>query len=500
MKTLVSKTLKKWKSLWSDAEDTGSAVARGATLLFATRMTIKFLQFIRTVILARLLFPNDFGLFGMAVVSLGLVDTFFQPGLNSALVREKGNVYEYLNSAWTMAVLRNTILLAAIFFLAPLVGLFFHNETIVPFVRVLALAPFIAGFENIGAVLFQKEMQFNKNFQFLVSIVLLEVIFVVVAAFFLRSAWALVFAAVAYRLFGTILSYIFHPYRPKFEWNMKRIRHLFSYGKWMWAMSIIGYFVSQGDNITVGKMLTPSDLGFYQAAFALALLPSGEIARSFGNILFPLFSRIGHDKEFLKRSFVRVARIIFAVTIPASFGLFALAPEIVSNVYGERWLGMVPILSILIFYGLIKSFEFVVSPLFLGVGKPKTSAVSLFSQFAVMLILIVPFTAKFGAPGTAFAVLLGSIVAQGILLFAVRREIGFGFRGLADIAWLPFLSAFLMYTAIAGTKSVFPILGVSGLFFFVLYGAGVYVVVLFSLDFLFGKNMYNSFLWIKKNI
>ncbi len=497
---MFSKILRKWKNLWSDAEDTGSAVVRGATLLFTTRMTIKVLQFVRTIILARLLFPNDFGLFGMAAVSLGFVDTFFQSGFNAALVREKGNVNEYLNSAWTTGVLRNAVLSVAIFFLAPLAGAFFHNETIVPFARALALATFIAGFENIGIVLLQKEMRFNQNFRFNVSIVLLEVVSVIIAAFFLRNAWALVLGAIANRFFATVLSYVFHPYRPKFEWNTKRIRHLFSYGRWVWAMSIIGYLVSQGDNITVGKMLAPADLGFYQAAFALALLPSGEIARSFGNILFPLFSKIENDKEFLRRSFIRVARIIFAITIPASFGLLALAPEIVSIIYGERWLGMVPILSVLIFYGLIKSFEFVVNPLFLGVGKPKISAASLFSQFAAMFVLIVPLTARYGASGTAFAVLSGSIAAQGILLFAIRREIGFGFSGLVETIWLPFLSAFLMYVALAGTKSLFPVLGAPGLFLSVLYGVGIYVAALFSLDFLFGKNMYNSVIWIKKNL
>jgi O-antigen/teichoic acid export membrane protein len=384
--------------------------------------------------------------------------------------------------------------------LAPAAGAFFDNETIIPFMRVLAIATFVIGFENIGVILLQKEMRFNRYFLLNVSIVILELISVIIAVFFFRNAWALVFGAVSNRIFAVILSYAFHPYRPKFKWNQTHIRHLFSYGRWVWVMSFIGYLVSQGDNLTIGKMLTPADLGLYQPAFALALLPAGEIARVFGNILFPLFSKIQGDKEILKRSFIRVARIIFAVTIPASFGLLALAPEIVSNIYGERWLGMVPILSVLIFYGLIKSFEFVVNPLFLGVGKPKTSAASLFSQFAVMFILIVPLTAKFGAPGAAFAVLSGSIAAQSIFLFAIRREIGFGFRNLAEIVWISSVSAFLMYAAIVGTKSIFPIFSASGLFFFVLYGMGVYAIALFVLDFLFGKNMYNSLLWIKKNL
>lgn len=500
MRLLLSKIGRKWKALWSDSEDTGSLVARGATLLFASRMTIKIIQFVRTVVLARLLFPNDFGLFGLASISLGLVDTFFQSGFNSALVREKGDITKYLNSAWTVGIVRNTILAITIFFFAPFAGVFFNNDTIVPFMKVLAIATFFIGFENIGIILFQKEMQFNRYFFLNISIVVLEVVSVIIAAFFFRNAWALVFGAIVNRFFSVLLSYIFHPYRPKFEWNRKHIRHLFLYGKWVWAISIIGYLVSQGDNLTIGKMLTPADLGLYQPAFALAFLPAGEIARVFGNILFPLFSKIQGDKELLKKSFIKVARIIFAITIPASFGLLALAPEIVLNIYGERWLGMVPILSVLIFYGLIKSFEFVVSPLFMGVGKPKISTTSLFSQFITMLVLVVPMTSLFGAVGTAWAVLLGSIVAQSFLFFAVRREIHLGFRGFGEIGGISLLSAFLMYVVILGTKHISPISGVPNLFLFIFYGMVVYAIALFSIDFMFGKNMYNSLVWIKKNL
>jgi O-antigen/teichoic acid export membrane protein len=500
MQILFSKLAKKLKNLWRDSEDTGSLVVRGAVLLFSSRIAIKAIQFVRTVILARLLFPDDFGLFGIAAVTIGFADTLFQSGLNSAIIREKGNVEKYLDSVWTVNIIRNTLLALIIFFCAPLAGAFFNNEAIIPFVRVLALVTFIIGFENIGIVLLQKEMRFGRKILLDVSIIILEVVSVIFFAFVLRNAWALVFGSLANRIFAVVLSYVFLPYRPRFEWRGEFLRHLFSYGKWVWFMSIMGYFVAQGDNLIIGKMLTPADLGVYSLAFALALLPAVEVGRVVGNVLFPLFSKIQDDEELLRRAFIRISRVIFAITLPASFGLLALAPEIVANVYGERWLGMVPILSVLIFYGLIKSFEYIASPFFMGVGKPKISSFSLFSQFAVMFVFIVPLTFYYDVKGTAFAVLLGGIAAQTVLLFAMRREIHLGFQGFGAIGGISLASALFMYTVIIETKSFFPVVGVSGLLLSIFYGALVYAVALFALDFLFGKKMYNSLIWIKKSL
>ncbi len=179
---------RKFVGVWSTSEQTGQQVVRGSTIIFFERILIKGLYFVRTVILARLLFPNDFGLFGLAVLAMNVVDIFFQPALGSALIQRKEISRNYLDAAWSFGLVRNFFLALLLFFLAPLAGIFFHNSGIILFIKALAVIFIISGFENIGIIFFKKELKFNKQFFYDMSAIVAEVIAVIISAFILRNA------------------------------------------------------------------------------------------------------------------------------------------------------------------------------------------------------------------------------------------------------------------------------------------------------------------------
>lgn len=491
----------KFLGLWGESEALGKKVARGGVLIFIGRFAVKSIYFVKTIILARLLFPNDFGLFGMAALAIGITDTLFQTGFNSAIVQHKDEVDKHLNSAWTYGLLRNLFVSLLMFFVAaPLAGRFFNNETVVIFVRVLALPVFIAGFENIGIVLLQRNLQFNKKIFFDITSVIGEVVFTIGAAVIFRNAWALIVGSIANRFFMVIFSYVFHPYRPKFNLDLEGAKHLFRYGRWISLVSIITFLVGQGDNITVGKLLGAQDLGFYQLSFTLGMLPAMEFARVLGTILFPLFSKIQNDHQLLRTSFVRVMRIIFALIVPASTGLFVLAPEIVHFVYGERWSPMVPILRVIILLGFLKSFEQVVTPLFLGIGKPKINLFILIFQSIIMFSLIIPLTKVYGPVGTGWAVVISTLVSQLTMLLMVRKEINLGLKGFFEIFKLAVLASGLMYISIFYLKKMIVIDNLAVFLSFIFLGAAAYALFIFTLDRIFGRKIFNSLNWIKKSI
>src|SRR3989338_7582133 len=162
--------------MWSPYDTIEQGVIRGGALAFLGRLVIKSLQFGKTIILARLLFPEVFGLFALASVVLGAADLLFQPGFNAALVQEKGDVRKYLDSVWTFNILRCSILAMLIFFVAPFFAGYFDAPEATNVIRALSLVVFLIGFENIGAVLLQKEMLFRRKFVLDISLVLAEVI------------------------------------------------------------------------------------------------------------------------------------------------------------------------------------------------------------------------------------------------------------------------------------------------------------------------------------
>ncbi|MFA6274725.1 MAG: lipopolysaccharide biosynthesis protein [Candidatus Paceibacterota bacterium] len=493
---------KKFKKLWLETKDAniGQKAFQSSLVILISRFIIKSLQFVRTIILARLLFPNDFGLFGMAAIALGLVDNFFQTGFYSAIIHKKENVDEYIDSAWSFNILRNTLVAIILFLTAPLVGLFFNNnEMVVLLVRILALPVFVIGFENVGVILWQKELQFNKKSQLDICVVILEITTTIVAAVIFHNVWALVIGAIANRFFAVILSYLFHPYRPKFVVDWKKNKELYFYGRWVGISAIINFFIGQGDNLTIGKILGSTILGFYQMAFSLGMLPAVEIARVFGSILFPLFAKIQNDKIFLRRTYVRVTSLIFALTIPASFGLFLLAREIITFVYGPRWLPMVPILTILVWVGFLKSFEQITNSFFLGVGRPSIPTRSSSIQLVTMIIFIVPLTFFLGGEGTALTVAMGTLFTQLYLLYILRQEINLGVWGISKTALEPVIASLAMAYGLYFLKQFWPIFSWWSLLIYILLGILVYGLFLFIIDVCFTKEIKNSLIWIKNN-
>lgn len=484
--------------MWEDSSRTGDQLVRGSFVLVFGRIAIKAVQFVRTIVLARLLFPEDIGLFALAALTLGAMDVFFQSGFYAALVHERGDPYQYLDTAWSGHIIRNAFIGTLLFLAAPFFGEFFGHPEIAPLARVLALALFIEGFQNIGVALFQREMRFNRKFLLDISTVIVEVVVVIVAGFLLHNAWALVLGSLTNRIAVVFFSYLFHPYRPKFAPNWGHFRHLFRYSKWVSLGGVVGYLVAQGDHFGVGKLVGAEGLGYYQVAFALALLPVAELGRVLGNSLFPAFAKVEEGNR--REAFTRVAQLVLAFTIPASFGIYALAPNIVEQLYGARWMPMAPIVSVLAFYALVRSFETIGAPFFMGIGKPKVTTVALFVQCITMALLLPPFIIKLSTIGAAWAMLASGAVSALVYIVAMYREKLFAFGGISRLVLAPLLAASGMAYALKFLESVFPTDSLVGLLFAIGLGATAYFALLWCCDRLRGGEIFAHIAWVRARV
>ena len=162
-------------------------VAKGGMWVFALRGLEKGLGLIRLVILARLLAPHDFGLFGIALLAMSTLETFSQTGFQTALIQKKGDITQYLDTAWTVSVIRAVILFVILFFSAPYVAHFFNTPEASLIIKIIGISMLIGGFSNIGTVFFQKELEFNKQFIYRLSTTLAEFVVVISAALLLQS-------------------------------------------------------------------------------------------------------------------------------------------------------------------------------------------------------------------------------------------------------------------------------------------------------------------------
>jgi len=499
--SFLMKIWKRFRGIWETPKYISQKVARGTILNFSEKIVTKSVLFVRTIILARILFPGDFGLFSMATIALAASGSILQTGFNQALVYEKSSSRRILDTAWTFNVLRGFLISLVVFFIAaPLAGNFFNNPGIILFVRALAILALLDGLENIGVLLFDKELQYNKKFWFNTISTTLRVVVVILAALILRNAWALVIGAIAGRVFFLVLSYIIHPYRPRLTIDWFVVRRLFKYGKWIFVSGVITFLVSRGDAAVIGRLLDPSSLGFYHLALGLGLMPAVEIVKTLSGLLFPLYSKIRGDYARMKNVFIRVSRVVFLIILPASLGLIAIGKDAVGLIYGPKWLPMVPILYVVVIYGLIKAFELISKPLFMGIGKPKIPTIITIIQVIVIFSFLVPLINMYGAVGAAMAITLGMLVSQVIFLFRLKKEINLGFKSILGSIYLPLISSTGMFLAIFALKKFISISNLGLLIGYMIFGVVVYSFFVIILDKIFGHQIKRSYLWIKENL
>ncbi|MBW2000976.1 MAG: oligosaccharide flippase family protein, partial [Deltaproteobacteria bacterium] len=159
----------------TSVEPLSKKVIRGGIWVFALRFTNRGLGFVRTIILARLLAPSDFGLLGIAMLAIAALETFSQTGFQAALIQKKENVESYLDTAWTVSAVRGIMLFFILFFCAPIVAQFFKSPQATLVIKVIAISTLISGFRNIGILFFQKELEFNKQFIYELSATLVDI-------------------------------------------------------------------------------------------------------------------------------------------------------------------------------------------------------------------------------------------------------------------------------------------------------------------------------------
>ncbi len=399
------------KNYFHQPESLSKRVVRGGIWVFALRIANRSFGFIRTIILARLLAPHDFGLFGIAMLAIATLETFSQTGFQAALVQKKKNVEPYLDPAWTISSIRGIILFLILFSSAPLIANFFDSAQAVLVIKVIAVSTLLTGFRNISILFFQKELQFNKQFIYEFSGTLVDITVAISLAFILRNAWALVWGGLAANFVRFFMSYIIHPYRPRIKFEKEKFRELFAFGKWVLGSSILVFLITQGDDIFVGKMLGVTVLGFYQMAYLISNLPATEITHVISQVTFPAYSKLQDDLPKLREAYLKVLQLTAFISIPLAAGILILAPEFTKIFLGDKWMPMVPAIEVLVLAGLLRSISATTGPVFQAVGKPEIVTKWQPVRLLVLAAVIYPFTARWGILGTSLAVVLCNFIS-----------------------------------------------------------------------------------------
>ena len=449
-------------------ESLSRRVVKSGFWVFALRITDRVFYLTRLIILARILSPNDFGLLGIAMLAMLTLENFSQTGFQVALIQKKENIEDYLNSAWTIGILRGVVLFSILYFIAPYVAVFFNVPPAKPVIQVIGLSILLQAFTNIGIVYFQKELQFNKQFVYQLSGSLADFIVAVSTALILRSVWALVFGLLAGNFVRLIMSYFIHPYRPRIRLDFVKAKELFGFGKWILGSSILMFLITQGDDAFVGKFLGATMLGFYQMAYRISNMPATEITHVISQITFPAYSKIQGDTPKLREAYLNVLQVTTFLSFPVAGLIFALGSDFTHIFLGEKWMPMVPAMQLLCFYGLIRSIGATTGPIFEAIGKPKIVTKIQFIELILLTLLIYPLTKHFGILGTSIAILLTRLGGGVLGIYKALKSTRCDNSAFLGRLVYPFLSTTIIISLLFITKTYF--INSVGMFLFLVLG------------------------------
>lgn len=410
-------------------------MATGATWMVLFKLIERSIGLISTLILARILSPSDFGVIAMALSFIFFAEQLAAFSFDIALIHNQSATRQHFDTAWTGNLLLGLSITLVMLLAAYPIANFYRQPELVWVVCALALGPLISSAENIGVVAFRKELNFRKEFLFQLSRKALGFLIVVPMALIIRNYWALVAGILFSKLAGTAISYLMHPYRPRFA--LSRAHELMVYSRWLLINNLLGFFIVRMSDFFIGRLFGASSLGIYNIAYEFAHLPSTELSAPINRALLPGFAKMTESEEFC-RGYANALSAMAMFAVPCSAGLAVLAPYFVPVVLGAKWLAAVSLMQTLSLNGAVQMFLSPMYSVLLARGYPQIAVIANGLYVVILLSLLgaIALSAEqLGLQGVALAVLVSSLLITPIYLYLTQRKLSISpkvfFRAIA---------------------------------------------------------------------
>jgi len=441
----------------ASAPEIETKMVRGVGWMMLARFGVRGVGFLSTIILARLLVPEDFGLVALAMVVVAGLEAMSEFSFSVFLIAKQDSDRRHYDTIWTLSVLRGGLIAAVLFGGAPLFADFFGDPRIAPVAQWIAVATLVSSFENTGIINFQKELWFSRDFIWMMGAKLASFVVTIVLAFMWGNYWALVAGIIAGRTSRTVLSFLMHPFRP--HPSLEALREVVNFSGWLLANNLILFIRSRSDQLILAKFLGARTLGVYSVAFDLASLIGEEALAPIRRVLLPGYSKVSGDPKRLAEMYLDSAALIAMLVTPFAIGLGLTADPIVRVILGEKWLDCIPLIEILSGFAFFNVWSTPGSPALLALKRP--SILTWISMTTA--ILLVPLTAlaayAYGAPGVAATIATMAAVIMIVQWTVMFRLLPMSLMDLARRVWRIIVALAIMSAVVLAVRDTLPAAG-----------------------------------------
>lgn len=424
--------------------DASREIRRGVAWAILMRWSIRLIGLGSTLILARILTPDDFGVVAIAMIVVNFMAEISELGTSQLLIRARDVGRAQCDTAWTVTLLQGVLTGCVLGVLAQPAGTYFKEPRIVDILYVLAVTAAIGGLENIGPVLLRRELNFSRDFAFNVYKKLIVFACTVGAAVYFRSYWALVVGHVTGTIAGVILSFRIHRYRPR--WSLTHFAEYLRFGGAIVPMRVANTLLGTTASILVASVGNSATMGAFRVAGDLATLFTQEIIVPMGRGLLPNYVRLIDKPDELLVAFNRVVSIVALFCIPIGIGVAAVASDLVLVLLGPQWdLAAELIRFLAIGAAIFAVFRTMNNQILIAAGREKTAAILAWVRLAITAPILWAGLQLGGVVGLAQATIVAPIVYLPFIFHEVRHVVGLTPATFAGLIWRPAIASIGMY-------------------------------------------------------
>lgn len=394
---------------------------------FLQKISTQLVAFCVSVVLARRLDPEDFGVVALAGMFIVLLGIFSDGGLGPALVQKKDADERDFNTMFVTQLVFSSLMYVVIYLTAPFFARLFEKETLVPIIRVMALTMPLGALAGVQNSVVTRRMMFRWYFYASLSSTFVSAAVGLYMAFNDYGAWALVGQQIAAIVTSTIVIFCLLDWHPKFQFCSDRFKPLLSSGLKFMGTSLMGTFFGQLRGYALGLKYSASDLAYYNRGEGIPNLLCNNIDSTIQAVLFPALSKIQDDKPAVKRAIRRAIRTSTYILFPILFGIAAIADKLIIIVFTDKWAPSIPfmqILSIVLAIGIMCSVNL---QALRATGHIGTVLKLEFLKKPIMLVMIL-LTMQISPLAIAWGMLFFNIFVYFVNSYPNKKNIDYSYR------------------------------------------------------------------------
>lgn len=409
------------------ADSLKSQAVKGVVWSAVERFSVQGIQFVLSIIIARLVAPSEYGLIAMLGIFLAIAQTFIDSGFSNALIQKKDRTEEDFSTVFYFNIVVSLVVYLILFLSAPYIALFYKEPLLDIITKWVGLNIIISALSIVQRAKLTIQLNFKTQAKASLIAVVISGICGITMAYYGYGVWALVCQSLLNNLLNTLLLWVFARWMPAFIFSWQSFRGLFSFGSKLLLSGLLNTIYLNLYTLVIGRKYSATDVGYYNRSYSIAQYPSVNIVGVITRAIYPIQCEMQHDEERLESSFIQYLQMSCYIIFPLMVGLAVLSKPMVLVLLTDKWASMSELLSILciayMWYPVM-----VINNQMLNVRGRSDYFLKAEIIKKIVAIVILLLTIPLGLKILCFGILFYNILDMGIIIVFTKKVMNTGFR------------------------------------------------------------------------